>query len=156
MACEIQRHREYVMEEEIHIVELDPGKEVEQFAWILWQGFNHGTDREEFEKNDGHIKQIRKHLNTRLSLAAVTMKNEPVAYVCLWYDKRTDYAYIEPVCTVPNYRGKGIAKALLFEAFNRACEMGATTAYVISDMDFYSKLGLTANKHYTFYKIRKS
>ena len=156
MSCEIQRHRKYVMEEEIHIVELDPGKEVEQFAWILWQGFNHGTDREEFEKNDGHIKQIRKHLNTRLSLAAVNMQNEPVAYVCLWYDKRTDYAYIEPVCTVPNYRGKGIARALLFEAFNRACEMGATTAYVISDMVFYSKLGLTANKHYTFYKIRKS
>ena len=45
------------------------------------------------------------------------MKNEPVAYVCLWYDKRTDYAYIEPVCTVPNYRGKGIAKALLFVGF---------------------------------------
>ena len=35
--------------QKIHIVELDPGKEVEQFAWILWQGFNHGTDREEFE-----------------------------------------------------------------------------------------------------------
>ena len=36
MSCEIQRHRKYVMEEETHIVELNPGKEVEQFAWILW------------------------------------------------------------------------------------------------------------------------
>ena len=156
MACEIQRHRKYVMEEGIHIVELDPGKEVEQFAWILWQGFDHGTDREEFERSDNHIKQIRKHFNAGLSLAAMTTQNEPVAYVCLWYDKRTDYAYIEPVCTVPDYRGKGIAKALLYEAFNRACEMGANTAYVISDMEFYSKLGLTDSKHYTFYKISKS
>ena len=155
MTCLLQGHKDYVLEEGIRIVELDPGHESEQFAWLLWQGFDHGTDREEFEKNDDCIKQIRRHLNTELSLAAVNGQNEPVAYVCLWYDKETDYAYIEPVCTIPKYRGKGIAKALLFEAFNRVFEMGANTANVISDMDFYSKLGLKNNKHYTFYKTSK-
>lgn len=34
--------------------------------------------------------------------------------------------------------------------------MGVNTAYVISDMDFYAKLGLTDHKHYTFYKVSKS
>ena len=152
MFCLLQGNREYVLEEDITISEFDPGKNPYQFAWLMWQGFDHGTDRDEFEREDNHIKQVRPHLNTNLSLTAVNKQNEPVAYVSLWYDDRTDYAYIEPVCTVPEYRGKGIAKALLFEAFNRVHRMGANSAYVISDMDFYSKLGLTNYKHYTFYR----
>ena len=30
---------------------------------------------------------------------------EYVSYCCLWYSDKTDYAYVEPVCTVPSYRG---------------------------------------------------
>ena len=156
MASLIQEHRKYVLEEGIHIVEFDPGKESCQFDWLLWQGFDHGSDRDEFEKSGARIKQVRPHLNTALSLAAVNALNELVAYVCLWYDKSTDYAYIEPVCTIPEYRGKGIAKSLLFEAFNRANKMGANSAYVISDMDFYSKLGLKDYRHYSFYRADRN
>ena len=76
---------------------------------------------------------------------------EYTAYCCLWYDERTDYAYIEPVCTIPSYRGKGIAKALIYEALNRVKALGAKRAFVISDMEFYHKLGFEKILHYTFY-----
>ena len=64
----------------------------------------------------------------------------------------TDYAYVEPVCTVPKHRGKGIAKALIYEGLNRAARIGAKKAYVISDLPFYEKLGFRKAYHCTFYR----
>ena len=63
-----------------------------------------------------------------------------------------DYAYVEPVCTIPSCRGKGIAAALLSEAFSRAKALGAKKAYVISDLPFYEKLGFEKTQHYSFYR----
>ena len=66
-------------------------------------------------------------------------------------NKNTNYAYVEPVCTVPSFRGKGVAKAVIYEALNRAEAIGAKQAYVISEMKFYEKLGFREDLHYSFY-----
>ena len=151
MRLPLDRELPYQLPDGLHIAELDPAKEPEAFQWLLWQGFDHGTDREEFERGDRIVVQNRRHLDPRLSLSAETEAGEKVAYCCLWYSDRTDYVYIEPVCTVPSYRGRGVAKALLFEALNRARLYGADAAYVISDAAFYQKLGFTTDRQYTFY-----
>ena len=78
-------------------------------------------------------------------------KGEMVACCLLWYMAGTDYAYVEPVCTIPSYRGKGIAKAVIFEALGRAKKLGAKRAYVISDMEFYERLGFRKKYHYSFF-----
>lgn len=119
--------------------------------WLFWQGFDHGFDRAEFERSKQTINRTRMHFNRHLSLGAVKADGEPVAYCCLWYQPGTDYAYVEPVCTIPAYRGKGIAKALLYEAMRRAWELGAKQAYVISDSAFYEKLGFTFDRRFPFY-----
>ena len=134
-----------------HFEELDPTKEPVDFQWLLWQGFDHGTDRAEFEREDKIIPQIRKHLDPTLSVTAVTADGEKAAYCCLWYSEKTDYAYVEPVCVIPSCRGKGLAKAVIREALNRSRSLGAKQAHVLSDMDFYKKLGFTETYHYTFY-----
>lgn len=155
MVIPLNQKREYDLASNLKIKEFIPEKNPYAFSWLLWQGFDHGENRHEFEKENmlgGEIiPQIRIHLKPELSLAVVDDKNENVAYCCLWYDERTDYAYVEPVCTIPSYRGKGVAKAVIYEALNRAMEMGAKEAYVISDMDFYKRLGFMTDRHYTFY-----
>ena len=83
-------------------------------------------------------------------------QTELAALAGLWFREGTDYAYVEPVCTVPAYRGRGIAAALLSEAFNRAKALGAKTAYVISDLPFYEKLGFETVQLYTFYRKASS
>ena len=137
----------------LHFAELDPVNEPYAFQWLLWQGFDHGTDKAEFEQ-DGDcypvIPEFRKHFDPALSIAAKAAVGEYVSYCCLWYSGQTDYAYVEPVCTVPAYRGKGIAKAVIFEALNRAKNLGAKKAYVLSDMTFYEKLGFRKDRHFTF------
>ena len=132
-------------------VSLDPSKEPYAFQWLLWQGFDHGTDRTKFEQEEIIVPQIRKHFQPSMSVAVVDRSGEYAAYCCMWVHLKTDYAYIEPVCTVPDYRGKGLAKAVIYEALNRAKSFGAKNAYVISDTSFYERLGFRKDRHFTFY-----
>ena len=155
MSLDLENAERLCLPEDIHIEELDPAKQAYDFQWLLWQGFDHGTDRQEFECTEAIVPQIRKHLYPRLSLAAVSSTDEKAGYCCLWHSSRTDYAYIEPVCTVPSYRGRGIAGALLCEDLRRASELGAKRAYVISDISFYEKLGFRKDQHYTFFRRKK-
>lgn len=63
-----------------------------------------------FEKDGDIIIEIpvfRKHFDPTLSIAAKNSDGEYVSYCCLWYSDKTDYAYVEPVCTVLSYRGIG-------------------------------------------------
>ncbi len=152
MRLELKRLRHFDLPEDFSLRELDPAQEPEAFQWLLWQGFDHGTDRARFAREDPIIPQIRRHLNKRLSLSAVAPDGEGVAYCCLWFHRDTDYAYVEPVCTVPSQRGRGIAAALLSEALRRAEALGAREAYVISDLPFYEKLGFEKVRHYTFFR----
>ncbi|MCQ2982387.1 MAG: GNAT family N-acetyltransferase [Treponemataceae bacterium] len=152
LVCHLDGGLQYELPEGFRLCELDPAAEPETFSWLLWQGFDHGSDREEWSSSEeSSFIQCRPHLKPELSLAVKNPEGTAVAYCCLWYDERTDYAYVEPVCTVPCFRGKGLAKAALYEAMNRAFSLGAKEAFVISDMDFYRHLGFTDHRHYTFY-----
>ncbi|MCR5664420.1 MAG: GNAT family N-acetyltransferase [Oscillospiraceae bacterium] len=133
-------------------MELDPAQQPEDFQWLLWQGFDHGSDRSEFLRSDPIIPQRRPHLNRRLSLAAAAPDGTLAAYCCVWAHPDTDYAYVEPVCTAPAHRGKGLAAALLSEALTRSKALGAREAFVISDLPFYEKLGFEKTHHYIFYR----
>ena len=137
--------------EGVSIVELDPAKENDDFQWLLWQGFDHGSDRTAFEAQAETVAPFRPHFDPSLSLAAIDLSGEKLAYCCLWVRCDTDYAYVEPVCTIPSQRGRGLASALLTEAMRRAAALGAKTAYVISDQVFYKKLGFEEVQHFTFY-----
>ena len=130
------------------IAEPDPAGDLAALQWLLWQGFDHGTDYAEYLREKQQEPRPRKHYDPHLGLAAVSPSGEYAAFCCLWYHPDTDYAYVEPVCTVPKYRGRGIAGALLYESLNRVNALGAKEAYVISDQAFYQKLGF--EKAYSF------
>jgi len=151
---ELDKELPVVLPEGYRLAELDPTKEPMAAQWLVWRGFDHGEDRAAFERSETTAAEIpcfRKHFNSALSLAAVAPDGDYAACCCLWFDKRTDYAYVEPVCTVPAERGKGLARAALCEALNRARSLGAKNAYVISDMAFYKKLGFEQACLCTFY-----
>lgn len=141
----------YEMPSGIKLENFNPVKEAYRFQWILWQGFDHGTDKAEFENSEEVVPQIRPNLNEELSIVAIDENGDSVAYCSLWYDEATDYAYVEPVCTIPSYRGRGVAKAVVYEALNRASKLGAKDAYVISDQEFYDRIGFEKVLHYSFY-----
>ena len=120
------------------------------YQTVIWKGFDHEGDQAELEKML-YNKMTPPHREPNLCLAVVDGTGEFAAHCTCWYDKRTDYAYVEPVCTIPKYRGMGLGKAVVLEALNRCRNLGAKEAFVISEQDFYKKLGFEAHSHYTFY-----
>ena len=152
MEIDISEPRDTELPDGFSLYEPDPIEDAEALQWLFWQGFDHGEDRAEFEREEATEPQIRKHFRRELGVAAVDGTGEYAALGCLWYSEKTDYAYVEPVCTIPRHRKKGLARALVYEAMNRARALGARKAYVISDSSFYEKLGFSKFTHYTFYR----
>ena len=141
-----------ILPEGLEFAEPDPAEDAEALSWLFWQGFDHGSDRAEFDRTEKTVSRVRRHFNKHLGLAARDASGELVSIACLWYLPCTDYAYVEPVCTVPAYRGKGVAGALLTESMRRAGELGAKRAIVISDIGFYRGLGFEETRRFTFYR----
>ena len=152
MKLDLDRKPVYALPEGLSLKSPHPVEDAYAVQWLFWQGFDHGGDRAEFERTETIRPQVRRHFVQELSVCAANAEGELVACCCLWMHPDTDYAYVEPVCTIPSYRGKGAARAVIYEALNRARERGAKTAYVISDMEFYRKLGFEETSHHTFYR----
>ena len=64
-----------------------------------------------------------------------------VSYAGTWYEGANRYAYVEPVATDPDYRRRGLGRAAVLEGLRRCAALGATVAYVGSDLAFYRALG---------------
>ncbi len=159
MRRELDGELPVMLPEGYHLTELDPEREDrKELQWLFWQGFDHGTDRAAFEadftETQASAPGRRVHFDPRLSIAVIGPDGEKAACCCLWFLDRTDYAYVEPVCTVPAHRGRGLGRAMLSEAMNRARTLGARRAYVISDQVFYEKLGFEKDRRFLFYRKR--
>ena len=139
--------------EGISFESINIGTDLYKHHELLWKGFDHQgqatLDEDIISKQK--IMLSAPHLNPMLHVIAKTKCDEYVAYCGLWYNKETDYVYVEPVCTIPEYRNKGIASALLMEALKRSYDLGAKKAYVISESNFYKTIGFKQHSHYTFY-----
>ena len=151
MTIDLDKEFEVKLPDDLKIVEVDQHKDYQRLSWLFWQGFGHGDNKEECEEVNDVEYNGRVHFNPHLSLAAENKDGDFASFAGLWYHPDTDYAYVEPVCTIPSYRGKGIAKALIYEELNRARSMGAKKAYVISDQEFYKKLGFKIEQKHTFW-----
>lgn len=127
----------------------DEEKDIEAVQWVFYQGFDHGNDYQEFQKTLTKVEK-RPHFNSILNLF-VSNDEEKVGFCSLWYDPSTDYAYLEPLCVIPNARNKGLAKSLVYELCRRVKSLGCKEVYVLSDMQFYEKLGFNKVQEYQFY-----
>lgn len=146
---------DYTLPPNIVIKSLNPKTDLYKHHKVLWKGFNNGGDADLPDDEITMTKQKKMlsapHLNACLHTVAENEEGEYVAYCGCWYNVNTDYAYVEPVCTIPSYRKKGLGKAVLLEALKRCNALGAKKTYVISDSPFYKVLGFNQYSRYTFY-----
>lgn len=151
--CVIELNKEFpvLLPDGFRIETYDAQKNPLEMEWLFWQGFNHGSKKEEFLKEYKGPTGERPHFNPCLCIVIKNSQNELVASTSTWYDSKVDYAYVEPVCVIPNYRKMGLGKAAVYTAINHARDLGAKIAIVNSDQEFYKKLGFTAKNHYSFY-----
>ena len=107
-----------------------------KYQLVIHRGFDNDGLPEKWDYE--FLKRIP-HANDELKTFAIS-GGEYRAHCGLWYESG-DTAYIEPVATLPEHRNKGLAKAVVYEACNRAKALGAKRAIVLSDNEFYFRIG---------------
>ena len=146
----------YELPEGFHIV--DPMKaDPVKLAECTWKGFDH-EDKGPFinwtEKDSETPWNPQKAYNGILSSTIaspphstyeynVIIANDKEDYVCfsgMWWVPENKLAYMEPLCTVPEYRKMGLAAAALSEHYRRLKPLGATMM-TGGGNDFYKKIG---------------
>jgi len=60
-----------------------------------------------------------------------------VAACLVWIDRANRMAEIDPLGTHPDYRGRGLAKALVLDSFRRMRASGMRLAYIASESDYH-------------------
>jgi GNAT superfamily N-acetyltransferase len=110
---------------------------------VLWRGFNHPGEPPEDGVEDRRKMQMVPNFREDLNIVVEAPDGNFVSFSGTWYEGINRYAYVEPVATDPDYRRLGLGKAAVLEGVRRCGELGATVAYVGSDLPFYLTLGFT-------------
>lgn len=110
---------------------------------VMWRGFDHEGDP---PAGDEELEDRRKTFDTpkawRDLKIVVQAPNGEFASICgIFYEPSGKFAYVEPVATDLDYRRMGLGKAAVLEGIRRCVALGATAAYVGSDLVFYRAVG---------------
>lgn len=111
-----------------------------QYQLVIHKGFDNEGIPEKWD--DKILKSIPNENEDLKTFAIANKNNEYCAHCGLWYSIG-ETAYVEPVATVPEHRKQGLAKAVIYEACARAKALGAKRATVVSDQEFYFRIGFT-------------
>lgn len=158
----------YALPEGYHFVDplkADPVK----LAKCCWYGFDHGTDIgpfENWEREDrsfdwtpeksykgviGPFLAPSPHATHQYDIIIADENEEYVCYSGMWWVPKNRLAYMEPLCTVPEHRKRGLASAALSKHYHTFKALGATRMTGGSD-PFYEKIGYGKGIHWNCYK----
>jgi len=108
---------------------------------VLWRGFNHPGESPPEGIAERQKMQSGPHFRKDLAIVVEAPNGAFVSFGGLWYDPVNRFGYVEPVATDPDYRRMGLGRAAVLEGIRRCGELGATVAYVGTDMPFYLAMG---------------
>lgn len=124
-------------------------KDLNKYNRVIWKGFDHEGMPPLITEADVTDKP---HEDPKLAVFVVAPDGEYAAHCGTWYMPDTKEAYVEPVVTVPEYRKQGLGKIAVYESINRCIEMGAQKAIVISNQQFYHRLGFEEYSVHSLWK----
>ncbi len=128
--------------------------DIDKVSECCWKGFDHedtdGPWNNQFIQNN-YLLQAAPHATPQYWVVIANAEGEYVCWAGMWWESQNHLAYLEPLCTVPKYRGKGLAAAALSELYRRMKPLGAT-CMTGGDNDFYKKIGFKPMVTRTFWK----
>jgi GNAT superfamily N-acetyltransferase len=142
--------------------------DVLKLSKLCWYGFDHGedlafTDWDKYDdSNDWTPAKSHKDCVSEFMAPSphstheydVVIADENGEYVCfagMWWIPQNKLAYMEPLCTSPEHRRKGLAAAALTRHYRRMKALGATHMSGGED-PFYEKIGYGNGYHFSFWK----
>ena len=144
---------DYPLPEGFHFVEpqeIDPSKVGE----CCWKGFDHeqseGAWNHQDEQNN-YLLMVAPHATPELDVVVADEEGEYACFAGMWWTPENRLAYMEPLCTSPRYRGRGLASAALSEMQRRTKALGATHMTGGAN-EFYGKIGYRPAVKWTYWK----
>lgn len=124
------------------IVSLEEDYRLDQIHHALHRGFNHGDDVDYSENKLEERKHMTSSPNFKKKYTFVAVYDDKyVSYAGLWYMNNTKSALVEPVATVPEHRGKYLARACIYSSIKAIQKDGARNIFVGSNRDLYRHMG---------------
>jgi len=121
---------------------------------LLYRGFNHGGEPDEDGVADRKFMESAPNFNRNLNIVAEAPNGDLVSFGGMWFEPNSKYGYVEPVATDPDYRSRGLGKAVVVESIRRCRELGAETVFVGATLPIYLSIGF--KKVYSLQKWSKS
>ena len=125
--------------------------------FVDWDGEDPGTEWNPVKAYQGIISNVMApppHATYEHEVIIADDKGEYVCYSGMCWVEENKLAYMEPLCTVPDHRGKGLAEAALTRHYQRLGALGAR--YMTGgDNPFYKKIGYTEPVHWMHWKREK-
>lgn len=132
-----------------------------------WKGFDHEANKGLWKDEQQYVvgtewtpaNQLKNfhqilqapHQTCKHDVVIANEQNEYVCSVGIWWVEENKLAYMEPLCTIPEYRKRGLASAALSELYHKMKKLGAT--HMTGGMDpFYRKIGFKPAVVWTFWK----
>ena len=157
----------YELPEGYHFVE-NEDIDIVKLSKLCWYGFGHGDAGEfaDYDKYDDSTewtpakshKDIvademapSPHSTHNLDIIIADENGEYVCYSGMWWIPENKLAYMEPLCTSPEHRHKGLAAAALTRHYRRMKDLGATHM-TGGENPFYEKIGYGKGLHWSFWK----
>lgn len=128
----------------------DDSYDLKKLNACTWKGFNHG-DEPEYDIDSFMHMNAAPHARPDIDVTVVAPNGEYVCFGGMWIDKPNGLAYLEPLCTVPEYRHMGLASAVISELYRRTLSEGATHM-TGGDNPFYYRLGFEEKFRYERWK----
>lgn len=127
MIYEFDKELQYDLPDGFHFVAADKIS-IEKVTECCWKGFDHESEEGPWDGNSEssyHLMQAP-HATSQYPVAIENDKGDYVCWAGMWWTPENKLAYLEPLCTVPDYRRKGLASAALSELYKRMKKCGAT------------------------------
>ena len=132
--------------------------DADKYYESIWRGFDNKGKRsasqlESAKNREGFDKP---YLDLSIRIMIVTPNGDYAAHCGMWCIPGSEYAYVEPVFTLPQYRKMGLGKAAVLEGVTRCSKLGAKQAYVLSSQQFYYNIGFYPVLNETWWELKNN
>jgi hypothetical protein len=122
-------------------ISLEDENDFKKINDCLWFGFDHGSEPDPDNDIDGRmLAQSGPNFRKDLTTIIKTPNGEYACFAGMWIDKQNNYAYLEPLATVPKYRRMGLAKVAVVEGMKKTKKFGAKYCFGGTG-EFYKSIG---------------
>lgn len=123
------------------IQSLEDENNLEKVDRLMWRGFNHEGEPPKGSIDGRKLMQSAPNFDKSLNIYVRDNEGQYCAYAGMWYDDVNKLCYVEPVCTDPDFRRKGLGRLAVLEGIRRCQSKGAIVAKVGSRQAFYKAMG---------------